>query len=181
MFEQGVPLRKGEQHSIQQQVGVSDWKIAAERYAAPSAYSWDVFISHAGNKADKAFAWPLKQLLEGAGWGLRIFLDDESLQTSTDPAQSMQAAMESTHIALLLFRKEFFEREATKGKLKVLLERHASHRVLLFPVFLRLTVEECAEKIASLLEAGAVRCKKSYQEYLLFTVHCKIGTQLPRK
>lgn len=133
---------------------MSDWMGAASRLGAPSAHSWDVFISHAGNKADKPFARALKQLLERTRWGLRVFLDDESLQPSTAPGQAMQAAMESTHIALLLFSTEFFERGATIGELEVLLERHRRSRVQLFPVFLRLTVEECTEKLAELLHTG---------------------------
>ena len=46
-----------------------------------------MFISHAGNSADKPFARALTRLLERTGWGLRVFLDDDSLVPGGSPGQ----------------------------------------------------------------------------------------------
>ena len=140
---------------ISKQEGLSEWAAAAAQLSAPSAYDWDVFISHAGNSADKPFAQALVQLLEGTQWGLRVFLDDNSLVPGGDPDRSMQDALQSAQVALLLFSSDFLKRTATMSELKLLLERHAAHRVELLPVFLRMTVKECKEKLSSLLQPGA--------------------------
>ena len=150
-----APLQHKEQQAIAQLPGVSDWQAAAAACAPPETYTWDVFISHAGNAADKPFARALKALLERTGWGLRVFLDDESLQPGGDPQHTMHAAMESTAVAVLLFSAEFFERTATGAELQVLTARHALHRVQLLPVFLRMRVEDCKRSLADLLGQGA--------------------------
>ena len=116
---------------------------------------WDVFVSHAGNSADKPFARALKQILERTGWNLRVFLDDDSLVPGADPGNSMQRAMETSRVAVILFSKEFFRRTATMRELRLLLERHRLRRAELLPVFLRVTVEECMGELTSLLQPGA--------------------------
>ena len=100
------------------------------------------------------FARALVLLLSRTGWGLRVFLDDTSLLAGFDPDSSMQQALESTQVALLLFSKEFFLRSATMSELKLLLERHKQRRAQLLPVFLRLTVEECKIELRSLRQPG---------------------------
>ena len=168
--------------NIQQGVEKEDWARIASQYVAPPTCKWDVFISHAGNSADKPFALALEELLKGTGWGLRIFLDEKSLQPSTDPAQSMQAAIESTHVALVLFSTEFFERSATISELERILDRHARGHVMFLPVFLRLTVEDCKRKLASLLGRGATRFSTSYQcccsvTFAKMTAHCLVDVK----
>ena len=151
---QGIPLHASEQSIVQEQPGVSDWIEAAAAHEPPSPYSWDVFISHAGNRADKPFARALAELLERCWPETRVFLDDASLRPGADAQAAMQAAMESTHVAVLLLSNEFFHRSATKGELEVLLGRHRQHLVQLLPVFLRLTVEDSKEKMESLYGPG---------------------------
>ena len=141
--EKDAPLRKEEQQVIENLPGMSEWEKAAEALQPPDAYVWHVFISHAGNDADKPFARSLKTLLMRTCWGLRVFLDDESLQPGSNPLEDMDIAMNSTAVGLLLFSKDFFERQATLRELRVLYSRHASHRVQLLPVFLRMRVEDC--------------------------------------
>ena len=46
-----------------------------------------MFVSHAGNSADKPFARAAAALLERTGWGLRVFLDDDSLVPGGAPGQ----------------------------------------------------------------------------------------------
>ena len=135
------------------------WTRAAASYEADNQhnpYEYDVFISHAGKGADKPFARVLKKLLERTGWHApeRVFLDDESLLATCNPEECMERAIEQTHVAVLLFSAEFFERPATKHELKVLMGRYAQHCVQLLPVFLHLTVEECKQKVCSLLGEG---------------------------
>ena len=154
---QDIPVREEKCQKIERRVEKAHWAQIARDYVAPPTCRWDVFISHAGNSADKPFAKALKELLEGTGWGLRIFLDEESLELTTDPDESMQAALESTHVALVLFSTEFFERSATIAELETIMERHARYRLMFLPVFLRLTVEDCKRKLASLLNRGATR------------------------
>ena len=87
MRTQGTPLQKREQREIRAQPGAKDWEAAAARFEAPPSHAWDVFISHAGNSADKPFARALARLLERTGWGLRVFLDDDSLVPGGSPGQ----------------------------------------------------------------------------------------------
>ena len=134
---------------------MSDWKDAAAAHDPPSPYSWDVFLSHAGNRADKPFARALMELLQTCWPGVRVFLDDASLRPGADARAAMQAAIESTHVAVLLLSNEFFRRPATRGELDLLLDRHRLHRVQLLPVFLRLTVEDCQRELTALYGAGA--------------------------
>ena len=133
---------------------MTEWEAAAAQHDTPSPHSWDLFISHAGDDADKPFARALKQLLERLGWGLRVFLDDESLPPCAHPKNYMRSAMKSTHVAALLFSKEFFERTATKDELELLLKQHTRRRVELLPVFLRVTVAECQKELNSLFPQG---------------------------
>ena len=103
-----APLQHKEQQVIAELPGVSDWREAKAAHAPPDTCAWDVFISHAGDSADKPFARALKALLERTGWGLRVFLDDESLQPADDPHSAMQAAMKSTAVAVVLFGVKYF-------------------------------------------------------------------------
>jgi hypothetical protein len=117
---------------------------AADRLAS-SAYTWDVFISHTGKEADKTFAMQLWRMLAQPGIGLRVFLDEPRLRVAEEAGPQMLAAMRSSRVGLVLLSQEFFERDATKEELTVLLERKDLQRLYLLPVFLRLTVEECTE------------------------------------
>ena len=137
--------------------GISDWKEAAAAYAVPPTYEWDVCVSYAG-RADRPFARALKELLERCSWGLRIFLDIASLSPYEDPASALQAALESTHVAVLLLSADFFSRAATRHEMAVLLDRHARHHVILLPVFLRITTGDCKQEMMKLYGEGAHAC-----------------------
>ena len=76
--------------------------------------------------------------------------------------------MKSTHVAALLFSKEFFERTATKDELELLLKQHTRRRVELLPVFLRVTVAECQKELNSLFPQGMS---------LVATLVCRTGIQ----
>ena len=125
----------------------------APHLRTPSAYAFDVFISHAGHRADKPFAKVLRDVLK-AGWGMEVFLDETDLRHGTSPQQRMQKAMEESQVALLLFSNDFFRRDATRWELEFLLTHHAEHRVQLLPVFLRMTVAEAKLELASVRGAG---------------------------
>lgn len=137
-------------------------------YPAPLTCKWDVFISHAGNGADKPFALALYDMLQRTGWGLNVFLDDRSLQYTRIGWDDIVAAIDSTAIAVMLFSPEFFERDAPKAELKQILARHARDQLVVLPVFLRMRVEECNRKAAVVMEQGAS------------TVHvcCQSGTDI---
>ena len=151
-----TPLQEREQQAITQQPGVPEWLAAAKAHPPPQACEWDVFISYAGNSADKPFARALKALLERTGWDLRIYLDDDSLRPAGDGKLSLQGAMQSAAVAVVLFSAEYFERAATDAELRELSARHALNRVQLLPVFLRLSVEDCKRRLANILGPGAL-------------------------
>ena len=163
-----------ERCTIQEQPGFKIWEKAAAAFAPPSPHKWDVFISHAGKRADKPFARALKELLERCWGDIRIFLDDPSLVPGSDALSAMQAAMESTHVAVLLLSTEFFCRSATKHELALLLDRHREHRVQLLPVFLRLTVEDCQREMSTLCGPGAhalpPRILESWEPQMMFCI-----------
>ena len=46
---------------------------------------------------------------------------------------------------------------AAISELETIMERHACGHLIFSPVFLRLTVEDCKKKLASLLKRGATR------------------------
>ena len=63
------------------------WRRPPRQFDAPASHAWDVFISHAGNSADKPFARAVTRLLARTGWDLRVFLDDDSLVPGGSPGQ----------------------------------------------------------------------------------------------
>ena len=157
----GGPLHLQEKQAIAELPGVpdwqetaSDWQTAAKTHATPQPCAWDVFISHTGNSADKPFARALKKLLKRTSWGLRVFLDDDSLQPGDDSRRNIMAAIETTAVAVLLLSTEYFEREATAEELQALYARHAQHRVQLLPVFLRMSEEDCKCSLAAVMAQG---------------------------
>ena len=77
-------------------------------------WDWDVFISHAGQ--DKRFGRGLHRRVEQVG--LRCFLDDMSLRVGCDAAVAMQAAAQSTQVAVLLLSEEFFTKEWPQRELR---------------------------------------------------------------
>ena len=155
---QGTSLDKREQRLIRLQEGWPEWEAAAAHLPAPCSRLWDVVISHADSSADIAFARALKQILERTGWGLRVFLNDDSVLPGVHPDSYMQQALESTQLVILLFSKEYFSRLASMSELKLLWERHVLHEVQLLPVFLSMTVEECKRELSSILQPGAPGC-----------------------
>ena len=91
------------------QVDSQSWTPGRSR--APPAASirwisghWDVFICHAGE--DKQFGLCLHQRL--LQHGLRSFLDKESLFVGTVVPQSLEYAVKSTQIAVVLLSEVFF-------------------------------------------------------------------------
>jgi hypothetical protein len=130
-----------------------EWAEVARTLHIPSMYIWDMFISHAGNLADKPFARAVKYVLERC-WQLRIFLDDESLEPGTSSREAMDHAMNHSQLALILYSHEFFQREATIGELRHLVARQRNQRIQLLPVFLRVTVEEAKDHLVEILGEG---------------------------
>jgi hypothetical protein len=126
---------------------IKDWKVDTLQELVAKAYTWDVFISHAGRDADKRFALQLWDLLDKPGIGLRTFLDERSLRIGEDAGPQMTEAMKSSRVGLLLLSREFFQRDSTKEELGFLLKRAALQRIKLLPVFLRMTTEECAAEL----------------------------------
>jgi hypothetical protein len=124
-----------------------DWHADTYRDLIANTYRWDVFISHAGRNADKPFALKLWDLLDEPGVGLRVFLDERSLHLGGDAGAQMIDAMKSSRVGLLLLSQEFFDREYTRDELVVLFERQALQRIVLLPVFLRMTTDQCEEAL----------------------------------
>ena len=156
-----APLQQEELAVIADLPGVYDWRAAAEQHAAPATCAWDVFISHAGCGADKGSARAVYRLLERTGWGLRIFLDDESLQPGSDAQHSIQSALHSTAIAVLPFSTEFFNGSATRAELQLLASRHAGSWVQLLPVFLQMNVVHSLRSMAAILGRVCQHCAPS--------------------
>jgi hypothetical protein len=124
------------------------------QHLVSSAYTWDVFISHAGRDADKPFALQLWNLLDKPGIGLRVFLDERSLRHGGDAGAQMTEAMKSSRVGLLLLSQEFFDREFTRDELEVLFKRQALQRIVLLPVFMRMTTDQCEEALKVALPGG---------------------------
>ena len=104
-------------------------------------WHWDVFLSHAGE--DKAFAAILhKRLLKV---GLRSFFDKESLLAGSDVPQSLEAAVRSTQIAVVLLSEEFFQKDWPQQELRWFLDDFEATRCQLVPVFLTITHERAKE------------------------------------
>ena len=104
-------------------------------------WHWDVFICHAGE--DKLFAHLLCDCL--LSLNLRCFMDEDTLRSGKDPPQTMEAAVRSTQLAVVLLSEEFFTKKQPQLELRWFLggARHSRHVVM--PVFLGVTVERCQE------------------------------------
>ena len=104
-------------------------------------WGWDVFVGHAAE--DRPFARLLcKQLLV---LGLRCFADEDDLHVDDNAASAMEAAMRSTHVAVLLLSEQFFTRKAPLQELRWFLDGCSRDRNKLVPVFLGISVERCLE------------------------------------
>ena len=123
----------------------------ASREAPSRAYQimrwdWDVFICHAG--PDKPFARALYRRM--LSLGLRCLVDEDSLPAGEHAPQAMEAAIRSTHIAVVLLCEEFFHREAPQQELRWFLDGCKQSRNKVVPVFLGITVERFEELAAPL-------------------------------
>ena len=113
--------------------------------AAPSRefqlklWHWDIFVCHAGE--EKPFAQLLRNCLNGLG--LRCFVDEDDLRVADNAQQAMDAALRTTHIAVVLLCEEFFQKEAPQEELRQILIGRRACRNELVPVFLGVSVEEC--------------------------------------
>ena len=101
---------------------------------------WDVFVCHAG--VDKPFAVALSKRLPA---NLRCFVDEKSLIVGKHASMSMEDAIKSTQIAVVLLSRAFFSSEDPKKELQWILHNYMEGRTTLVPVFLGLTVEKCLE------------------------------------
>ena len=98
-------------------------------------WSWDVFICHAGE--DKRFGLCLhRHLLQ---LGLRSFLDIESLVVGMAVPESLEAAVRSTQIAVVLLSEEFFLKAWPKRELRGFLAGRSAFNLTIVPVFLGVT------------------------------------------
>jgi hypothetical protein len=149
---------------------IKDWKVDTLQELVAKAYTWDVFISHAGRDADKRFALQLWDLLDKPGIGLRTFLDERSLRIGEDAGPQMTEAMKSSRVGLLLLSREFFQRDSTKEELGFLLKRAVLQRIKLLPVFLRMTTEECAAELEAAFPGWL--CGRSLQQWMLASTTC---------
>ena len=102
-------------------------------------YTWDVFVCHAG--PDKVFARMLQEAM--LPHGLKCFVDEDSLPVTDDAQSAMDAAVRTTHIAVVLLCKEFFTRDAPQQELRTFLRNRARNKIL--PVVLGITWERCME------------------------------------
>ena len=118
-----------------------------------SFWNWDVFVCHAGT--DKPFARMLRDAM--LPYGLRCFVDEDSLKMACDAPSTMDHAVRNTQIAVVLLCKEFFNREAPQEELKLFLSNYEACKNNILPVFLSVTVE-CCEELAKLKGLEAV-CK----------------------
>ena len=127
----------------------------AASYASPECasrafqlerWAWDVFICHAG--PDKNFARLLRKYM--LPLGLRCFVDEDSLHPGDHACQAMEAAIRSTHVAVVLLCEEFFQQEAPQRELRWFLEKGRLSSSVVLPVFLGITVERCHELAAPL-------------------------------
>ena len=103
-------------------------------------WAWDVFVCHAGE--DKAFARLLRERM--LRLGVRCFVDEEDLGSGKQGPQ-LEAAVRSTHIAVVLLCEEFFQRKSPQHELRWFLEEGRQGRNRVLPVFLGITVERCQE------------------------------------
>lgn len=114
-------------------------------------YTWDVFVCHAG--PDKIFARMLREAM--LTHGVRCFVDEDSLPMAGDAQSAMDAAVLTTHIAVVLLCEEFFERDAPQQELRTFLKNYPRNKIM--PVFLGITWERC-KVLAELKGLGEV-CK----------------------
>lgn len=107
-------------------------------------WTWDIFVCHAGE--DKPFACVLRNSLQTLG--LRCFVDEDDLRVGDNAPLAMDAPVRTTHIAVILLCKEFFQKKAPQQELHHFLKGRNAARNELVPVFLALSVEGC-EKLAT--------------------------------
>ena len=102
-------------------------------------WMYDVFVCHAG--PDKHFARALRKRLPQE---LRCFVDEDSLFPGEHALQAMKAAAHNCQVAVVLLGEQVFRNKAPQEELRWILADAKAGRTTVVPVFLGVTVEECA-------------------------------------
>lgn len=107
---------------------------------------FDVFISHAGEDK-RTLAMPLNERL--TQHGVKCFLDIENLRPGDLGWDSMDHAMETATIGVMILSPEFAAKRWPMKELDCFLKRREEEgvRVGVIPVFYRLEREECGEGV----------------------------------
>lgn len=107
-----------------------------------ASFTWstgtDTFVCHAGE--EKPFARLLRNSLQKLG--LRCFVDEDDLRVADNAQRAMDAALLTTHSAVILLCHDFFQKEAPHKELRQILDDHRAFFNELVPVFLGVSVEE---------------------------------------
>ena len=101
--------------------------------------------------------------------GLRSFCDEEDLLSDSAVPQSLETAVKSTQVAVVLFSEELFQ---SKGPLQDL--RWAHSRTTILPVNIGLSFGRCVETwMQSLLALGMSNIAHAHiaQVYLILVLH----------
>lgn len=72
-------------------------------------------------------------------------MDEDDLHAGNDAPLAMEAAIQSTHIAVVLLSEQFFTRKAPQQELRWFLDGCSRSGNTLVPVFLGISVERCLE------------------------------------
>lgn len=106
-----------------------------------------VFVSHAGADDDKGWAEYMKKEFEKNN-GPKTFVDRQSLTGSCESADDlMNWGLEEARVGVFILSPQFFARKWTMHELRTFLERRkGGKRVVIFPVFHRLSYEDASNK-----------------------------------
>lgn len=122
-------------------------EAVSEFPSSPSNVS--VFISHAGEQKDEV-AYPLRDSLRWADF--KSFLDAEDLRPSTDTvSEQLVAALQQCEVAVFVLSPDFVSKKWPMWELRQMLKRKREARKRgergpgLFPLFYKLSVEECKD------------------------------------
>jgi hypothetical protein len=127
--------------------------------AAPAAFEYDVFLSHAHEDKD-AIVRPLAQSLSDRGY--RVFVDEDELVVGDDLHQRLAEAMTHSRVGVVILSPTFFAKNWTQYELGALLRRESSDPAsLIIPIWHGVDAEEVrraspqlADRLALSTDAG---------------------------
>lgn len=121
---------------------------------------YDVFINFRGNDTRKNFVSHLHAALSNLG--VNTFLDSDNLLKEKKLREKLLEAIESSHISIVVFSKNYTESSWCLHELEKIMECRTTHGHVVFPIFYNIEPPVVRHQIGDFGETLELRAKKMF-------------------